>query len=63
MNAVTREMTFFSSGFFGYGEKGDFKAFSLAHILPILLGIAAVLLLWKYGKRIRSWTSCRIPSG
>lgn len=44
MNAVTREMTFFSGGFFGYGEKGDFKAFSLAHILPILLGIAAVLL-------------------
>jgi len=55
MNAVTREMTFFFGGFFGYGEKGDFKAFSLAHILPILLGIAAVLLLWKYGKRIRSW--------
>lgn len=55
MDAVTREMTFFSGGFFGYGEVGDLKNFSPAHILPILLGIAAVLLLCKYGKRIRNW--------
>ena len=43
---------FFSEGFFGYGEKGDFRYFSFWHILPIVLLIAAVVLTYKFREEI-----------
>lgn len=44
--------TFESSGFFGYGEKGDFKYWSFAHFAPlILLALGIFLIIW-YRKKI-----------
>lgn len=35
---------FYSEGFFGYGEYGDFQSFGFWHFLPIALCVAAVIL-------------------
>lgn len=46
------QYTFESSGFFGYGESGDFKYWSFAHFAPlVLLAVAIFLLIW-YRKKI-----------
>lgn len=45
---------FFSEGFFGYGEKGDFKYFSFWHILPILILIASIILTYIFRERIKN---------
>ena len=45
---------FYSEGFFGYGEKGNFQYFSFWHILPILLFIAGVILTYLYRDKIRA---------
>ena len=45
---------FYSEGFFGYGEKGNFKYFSLWHFLPIVLLIAGIILTYIYREKIRS---------
>ena len=47
--------TFFSDGFFGYGEPGNFKYFSLAHIIPIVLLIVAIFVTYKYKEKLRNW--------
>lgn len=52
---VIGEYTFYSSGFFGYGEKGDFTYWSAAHFLPILLLISAVVALYYLRGRLREW--------
>lgn len=46
---------FFSSGFFGYGEKGNFKYWSFAHFAPIILLIAAIYLIFRFRKQLREW--------
>ena len=46
---------FFSDGFFGYGDKGDFQNFTLAHFIPIILFGVAIFLLWKYRAVFRNW--------
>lgn len=46
---------FFSEGFFGYGEEGDFTYFSFAHFAPIILLIVGVFLVWKFRDKIREW--------
>lgn len=46
---------FSNEGFFGYGENGDFQYLSIWHILPILLLVAAVVLVWRKREVIRSW--------
>ena len=43
---------FYSEGFFGYGEKGDFQYFSFWHILPILILIAAIILTYIFREKI-----------
>lgn len=48
------EVQFFSEGFFGYGEKGDFHYFSFWHFLPIVLLIAGIVLTYRYRDRIRA---------
>lgn len=61
MNALLAELPtsdkwaeFFSEGFFGYGEKGDFTYFSFWHFLPIALLIAAILLTYRFRAKIAS---------
>lgn len=52
---VNREYTFYNSGFFGYGEKGDFTYWSIAHFLPIIILIGAMIALYRLRHRIREW--------
>ena len=46
---------FYSEGFFGYGDPGDFRYFTLPHVLPILLLIAAIVLVYRFRERLREW--------
>jgi hypothetical integral membrane protein (TIGR02206 family) len=46
---------FYKDGFFGYGEKGDFKYFSFWHFLPIIILIAAIILTYIYRKKLASF--------
>ena len=46
---------FSGEGFFGYGEPGDFKYFSIWHFLPIGLLIIAIILTYRYRDSIRNW--------
>ena len=56
MSLLAKEVTyrFFDEGFFGYGEKGDFKYFSFWHFLPILLLIGGIILTYIYRDKIRN---------
>lgn len=52
---VANRCDFYNQGFFGYGEKGNFKYFSLAHIIPIILLVAAIILTYIYREKLRNW--------
>lgn len=43
----------FFSYFFGQGESVEFTAFSLAHFIPIIVGIALILLIYRFRDQIR----------
>ena len=45
--------SFFSEGFFGYGQKGDFELFTLAHFIPVFALIISILILYIYKDSIR----------
>ncbi len=45
----------FISYFFGAGEQVEFENFTLAHFLPILLMIAAIVLISKFRKPLGEW--------
>lgn len=46
---------FFKDGFFGYGEKGDFTYYSLAHFVPLILLALAIFLIYRFRNQIREW--------
>lgn len=47
---------FYSEGFFGYSQDtSNFRYWSLAHFLPIILLGAMIYLTYKYRKQIASW--------
>ena len=46
---------FFSEGFFGYGEEGNFKYWSLAHFAPIVLMGVVIYLIFRYREALRNW--------
>lgn len=46
---------FYSKGFFGYGERGDFVPWSIWHIVPLLVIAAAIFLLWRFREPLRNW--------
>ena len=46
---------FYSEGFFGYGDVGDFHAYGPAHIIPILLLVGAVVFTFLKSDAIRNW--------
>ena len=48
-------MTYFRSGFFGLSSEVVFKPFSIAHFVPIILAVAAIILIWKKRDVIRQW--------
>lgn len=43
----------FFSYFFGAGEPGEYKDFTLAHILPILIAAGVVYLIYRYRDKLR----------
>lgn len=47
-------MKAFFSYFFGKGDKVEFNNFSLAHFLPILIGIALILVIYFYREKIKN---------
>ena len=55
MESVTFPMTYFRSGFFGLSSEVVFKPFSIAHFVPIILAVAAIILIWKKRDVIRQW--------
>lgn len=46
---------FYSEGFFGYSQTQDFYDWSLAHFMPIILLIGAILLVYKFRDKIAAW--------
>lgn len=46
---------FSNKGFFGFGEEGNFRYWSLAHFIPILLMIGAIVLIYLYRDRLHAW--------
>ena len=45
---------FYDEGFFGFGEKGNFKYFSFWHFLPIIILIAGIILTYIFREKIRN---------
>ena len=55
MNGNDYDYTYYHEGFFGYSLTQDFYEWSLAHFLPILLLVAAILLVYRYRAKIAAW--------
>lgn len=53
LQEVATTANFYKEGFFGYGEHGDFQYFSIWHILPILILIAAIIITYIYKEKIK----------
>lgn len=45
--------TYYKDGFFGFGEPGTFRAYSLMHFIPLIVCAALVFLVWKKREAIR----------
>ncbi|MFA6860871.1 MAG: TIGR02206 family membrane protein [Bacilli bacterium] len=50
--AITND--FYSEGFFGYGLKGDFKMWSLAHFIPLIILGLGIFLIFHFRKKLAS---------
>lgn len=50
----TTTSEFYSEGFLGYGEVGDFKYWSAAHIIPLVLFIAIIVLTYIFRDKIKN---------
>ena len=46
---------YYHEGFFGYSLTPVFEEFSLAHILPVLLLVAAIVLVYRFRDKIAAW--------
>ncbi|MBP3896858.1 MAG: TIGR02206 family membrane protein [Mogibacterium sp.] len=46
---------YYNDGFFGFGSPGSFKPYSLMHLAPIALCIAAILFVYYKRDGIRNW--------
>lgn len=49
------QVRFFSEGFFGYGEEGNFQLFGLWHFLPIMLLTLAFIFTIRKREALRQW--------
>ena len=52
---MSGEYTYYSDGFFGFGPPGTFKAYSMMHIVPILICIGLVIIAWLLRDRLLNW--------
>ena len=55
MNILSNSIEFYNQGFFGYGDKGDFKYFSFWHFLPIIILIASIILTYIFREKIKAF--------
>ena len=46
---------FYSEGFFGYGQEGNFQPYGIAHLLPLLITAIAVYFTWKKRENLQNW--------
>lgn len=46
---------FYNYGFFGYGPMGDFKFFSIAHIIPLIFLAICIFLIIRFRDKLRNW--------
>lgn len=51
----TYDYKYYHEGFFGYSLEPVFEEFSLAHIVPILLLVGAILLVYRFRANIAAW--------
>ena len=52
---MSGDYTYYHDGFFGFGEDGAFRAYSLMHLIPLFLCIALILLVHYKKDWLRSW--------
>ena len=55
LNGNEYDYTYYHEGFFGYSLTQDFYEWSLAHLLPILILIAAIVFVYIYREKIAAW--------
>ena len=55
MEGTEYRVTYFSDGFFGYGESGDFKQWTLMHFAPIAIAIIAIVLIGIFRNKLKNW--------
>ncbi|MBO5312461.1 MAG: TIGR02206 family membrane protein [Clostridia bacterium] len=55
MGEVTTQVNFYKDGFFGYAEKGNFKYWSLAHFVPIILLALGIFLIYFFREKLKNW--------
>lgn len=55
MNGNEYDYTYYHEGFFGYSLTQDFYDWSLAHLMPIFILIAAIVLVYFYREKIAAW--------
>ena len=51
----TTTVLFYKDGFFGFGEKGNFKYWSFSHFAPVILFAVAAFLIFKYREKLKNW--------
>ena len=47
--------TYYSDRFFGFGEPGAFKPYTLMHLIPLILCVAAIWLVYRKRESLRTW--------
>ena len=52
---MERKMTFYSEGFFGYGDPGNYIPYGLDYFIPILILIGCSVLVILKRRQIRTW--------
>ena len=52
---MSGDYTYYSDGFFGFGSPGAFRAYSLMHLIPVLLCAAALIFVWRKRESLRAW--------
>lgn len=55
MGLMDFKYEFYSDGFFGYGEEGDYHAYGLHFFIPVLLFAAAVVFTVLKKDKLRAW--------
>ena len=47
--------TYYSAGFFGFGEPGTFRPYTLMHFAPLIVCLICIFLVWRNRDALRNW--------